>query len=446
MKDMDERLEEELKKRLREYSEEPREELWNKVAQGIPTSNESKWVSQAGRVSDISTGLVVLLLFLAHTPFEETILWTGHLKSALLERDNTPEAAPVPILTDDAASVREVNGGSSVSSQAITPDGTQKQFVVKANQIAKTTEKERVFETNIIKETIFAIEAEMVPVTEVSEEIILTIQQDPSSLIDPAGESKQESTSPERPTLTEDEKMAEQKASEVKQKQDARSRSERKYNKGNFYLTAMPTFGYQRIESNTNDNLIVESIKKIPSFSTDRLGIRAELGLEVPISQRIKIFGGLLYYQRKQTIGYTEMLVDTIMIMPDPDGGVIIETEFSYVNKSFEYELKNFGLQMGLNYRLSKKKFLQTLGTGLEIQVALNKLNDADKPEGFTSNPSAYVFYNLYYRLQYPAEGRLKAVFQPTLNYSFYINQDLNAPFYVKPYGLGLNIGCTYNF
>jgi hypothetical protein len=48
--------------------------------------------------------------------------------------------------------------------------------------------------------------------------------------------------------------------------------------------------------------------------------------------------------------------------------------------------------------------------------------------------------------LQYPSEGRLKAVFQPTLNYSFYINQNLNAPFYVKPYGLGLNVGVTYNF
>jgi hypothetical protein len=39
-----------------------------------------------------------------------------------------------------------------------------------------------------------------------------------------------------------------------------------------------------------------------------------------------------------------------------------------------------------------------------------------------------------------------QSFFQPTLNYSFYINQNLNAPFYVKPYGLGLNLGFTYNF
>ena len=88
---------------------------------------------------------------------------------------------------------------------------------------------------------------------------------------------------------------------------------------------------------------------------------------------------------------------------------------------------------------------MQTLGTGFEFHMALNKLEESYQAE-FTNNPSAYVFYNLYYRLQYPAEGRLKAVFQPTLNYSFYINQNLHAPFYVKPYGLGLNIGFTYNF
>jgi len=93
---------------------------------------------------------------------------------------------------------------------------------------------------------------------------------------------------------------------------------------------------------------------------------------------------------------------------------------------------------------LSKRKFLQLIGTSIEFHKALNK-SGSEKLQDF-SNPSAYVFYNLYYRLQYPSEGRLRVVLQPTLNYSFYINQNLNAPFYVKPYGLGLNFGFTYNF
>jgi hypothetical protein len=208
----------------------------------------------------------------------------------------------------------------------------------------------------------------------------------------------------------------------------------------------MPTFGYQRIESNENDNIIIESIEKIPAFSTKRLGIRIEVGVERSISQRFKLFGGLLYYQRKQTIEYVETTVDsTIVSSGGSDGEAVVYPVFKSVNQSFEYELKNLGVQIGVNYVLSQGKFLQTIGTGLELQYALNKLSP-DQEKIFTNNPSGYVFYNLYYRLQYPSTGRLKAVFQPTLNYSFYINQELNAPFYVKPYGLGLNVGVTYNF
>jgi hypothetical protein len=169
-----------------------------------------------------------------------------------------------------------------------------------------------------------------------------------------------------------------------------------------------------------------------------------ELGIEKPLSKRFKMFGGLLYYQRKQTIEYVERTVDSTIVSTGPGGEVTVEPQFKSTNQSFEYELKNIGLQIGLNYKLSQRKFLQTLGTGLEFQFALNKR--IPNQEVFTNNPSAYVFYNVYYRLQYPSEGRLKAVFQPMLNYSFYINQDLNAPFYVKPFGLGLNIGFTYNF
>jgi len=207
----------------------------------------------------------------------------------------------------------------------------------------------------------------------------------------------------------------------------------------------MPTFGYQRINSNSSDDIIISSVKRISTFSTDRLGVRAELGVEDPIAKRIKVFGGLVYYQRKQTIDYTQKQVEYTEVAEGEDGQIIVVPTFTYVEKSFEYELKNLGVQVGLSYELSRRKLLQTLGTGFELHVALNKLESSHAPE-FTNNPSAYVFYNLYYRLQYPAEGRLKAVFQPTLNYSFYINQNLNAPFYVKPYGLGLNLGFTYNF
>jgi hypothetical protein len=221
---------------------------------------------------------------------------------------------------------------------------------------------------------------------------------------------------------------------------------EKKRNRPNIYFTIMPTLGYQRIEPNSQDNLIIESIDRVATFSPDRLGVRAELGAEHPITSRINVFGGFVYFQRHQTIGYTERQASETEISNGPDGDVIVETKYTYLQKSFDYDVRNLGLQIGANYQLSKKKFLHTVGTGIEFHVALNKVQHSQLTTEFTNNPSLYIFYNLYYRLQYPATTKLRAVMQPTLNYSFYINQNANAPFYVKPYGLGLNIGFTYNF
>lgn len=210
------------------------------------------------------------------------------------------------------------------------------------------------------------------------------------------------------------------------------------------YFNIMPTLGYQRIEANDHDNLIVESIHRVAAFSPERLGVRAEAGIEVPVFRKLNFFSGLVYYQREQTVGYVEKQVEYVDVINGENGQITTKPQFAYLDKSFEYQVKNAGLQVGVNYQLKSAAILQTMGTGLEFHVPLNRKSQPN-PD-FTSNPSVYVFYNLYYRLEYPADTRLRAVFQPTLNYSFYISKDVNAPFYVKPYGLGLNLGATYHF
>lgn len=212
-----------------------------------------------------------------------------------------------------------------------------------------------------------------------------------------------------------------------------------------FYLIAMPTLGYQRIEANRNDNIFIEGINRVPNFSFKRLGVRLEAGIQVPLSKRMQVSAGLLYYQRKQTLGYVEKMVDSMKVI-SAESEIVVGPEFSYIQKTFDHELRNAGLQLGIIYMLSVKKFVHSLGTGLEVHKSLRKPSGGETGQFFVEDPSLYLFYDLYYRLQYPAEGRLKAVFQPTLNYSFYFNKDLNAPFYVKPYGLGLNLGITYHF
>jgi hypothetical protein len=233
------------------------------------------------------------------------------------------------------------------------------------------------------------------------------------------------------------------KAVASKEDENRKQNSNRKLS---LYFTAMPTLGYQRIEANQNDNVFVESISKVSNFSTKRLGVRAEIGAEYALTRKFRVFGGVLYYQRKQTINYVERVPVNDIVENPVDTVVVIRPEFTSQERTFEYELRNLGVQLGVNYILKEKKFLHTIGTGIEFHKALNKLPADQQELGFHSNPSTFVFANVYYRLQYPAQGRLRGVFQPTFNYSLYLNQDMNAPFFVKPYGLGLNVGLTYHF
>jgi hypothetical protein len=240
-------------------------------------------------------------------------------------------------------------------------------------------------------------------------------------------------------------KVEKEKVREVREEKRREDKPRREPGPLSIYFTAMPTLGYQKLEANPADNVIVESFAKLSNFSSKRLGIRAEIGVEYKLTPRVKAFGGVLYYQRKQTISYTERVTTGVKETVSGDT-LTLDPQFAVEDRSFEYELKNVGVQLGLNYTLWKKKFLHVAGTGIEFHKALNKLPEDQRALGFTAHPSTYVFYNLYYRVQYPAEGRLKAIFQPTFNYSLFLNRDMNAPFYVKPYGLGLNLGVTYSF
>jgi hypothetical protein len=232
------------------------------------------------------------------------------------------------------------------------------------------------------------------------------------------------------------------------------------------YATVTPTLGYQRILSNTSDNIFIESIQPVPAFSKGRLGIRLEVGLETLGSKKWKAFGGVVYFQRHQAFNYRERRVDSLISVPGSSGDPTLEPTFLLVPGSVDYTVRNIGLHFGLSRRLwekrgslresevelyserlsgwSKRKFLHEIGGGIELQKSLQNRGLASAAENFW-NPSLYALVNVYYRIQYPRTGRLRALLQPTLNYSFYSTRDVNVPFYVRPYGFGLSLGCRYH-
>jgi hypothetical protein len=419
MKNLHEELKNELRSRLRNYREKPEDTWWDEIAPNIgapPTSRARVWVL---RIS------LVLFIIVVLSPISDVLDDSGKGRTPMMSEDSKVEERTANSKELNTATNKEVRP-TETAPKIVTIIPSDVPFKTQHNEMTTPGDPSS-SDTNTRSDQTSDSYVDGQKVTDSRIDVLSSTEFAP----------EQDSSQIEHPDLVK-EILPAHNPTNRRREGDSR----RKYSA---YLNLMPTFGYQRITSNDQDNILIQSINRIPAFSASRLGIRAEIGIQRESGKKMKVFGGLLYYQRKQTIDYIEKLIDTTMLTPGP-GGIVVEPGFKYDEKSFEFEIRNIGLQLGVNYLISKGKFVHTVGTGLEFQIALNKISQKQQDLGFTENPTAYVFYNLFYRLEYPAEGRLRAAFQPTLNYSFYINQNFNAPFYVKPYGLGLNVGATYQF
>jgi hypothetical protein len=200
----------------------------------------------------------------------------------------------------------------------------------------------------------------------------------------------------------------------------------------NIYALAMPTLGYQQIKPVKDDGILIESIGKVSAFSPKRLGIRMELGLEKNISSKVSVNFGLLYYQRKQTLAYTYL--DSLHSVVTPIQGQPLAYEVSAPKQTgnFEYSIRNIGIVSGFNYIIKGEKFIQRLGIAAEFH------------KGLSQQRSYYVFGDVYYKVTYPVNKHVELIFQPTLNYALKVADHVDAPFTVKPYGLGLNFGICF--
>ena len=213
------------------------------------------------------------------------------------------------------------------------------------------------------------------------------------------------------------------------------------------YFQAAPLVGYNRITTNKADDVVITDTDDEPFISGERLGFRVELGGQYNLTNLLQLFTGLLIYQQKQNINYTTSSVGSFLFSTANLGQeLIITPQFDTLDNQYQYTVKNLGIQVGINYLLAIGKFQHHVGTG----VAFHKPFDPDDVPNvggdFQEIPSFYTFLNVYYRAIYPLKETLSVYLQPSLNYSLYVSDVLNAPFYVQPYGFGLNFGVVYRF
>src|SRR5690606_12931079 len=139
------------------------------------------------------------------------------------------------------------------------------------------------------------------------------------------------------------------------------------------------------------------------------------------INNRFSVNGGLLYFQRRQTITYNYKDINDLEIKPIIGDSMSYDINVLQQTGKFEHELKNIGILVGLNYTINRTKFIHKAGISAELHKGLAK--SKVKAE---NDSQLYLFGNLYYRISYPLSKRFDLMLQPTFNYAMHVNAQVN--------------------
>jgi hypothetical protein len=437
MKNTRKPYEEELNSRLRNYSEEPGPEMWEGISARLAKpGNDSIWTEWPNLVSGI---VLVSLSFLSY----QTQVSVNREPALSLVEHSTPmssSGAAALINESESKPLKPINR-DNIRSASIAYVATEE-----ARQERSSTEilsPAPISYSESMESTQFPQGDQQVPS---SAGFTATLPASDSSRVEPVMASRRDTVVVILGKTPED-------------------RQVRRHYTYTAYFTVTPMLGFQRVEFNTTDNILVSNLDERPVLSADRFGVHLALGMEIPLSKKFTLSGGFTYLQRNLSFTYTERALDSTSLSTGPEGEIILTPNFSYPKREFNYDFRSGGLQFGVLYKLSsdkprpltvadalssgtmmpRKRFVHFVGAGLEWQWTISKTTAENNPYGFES-PAGYSFVNVYYRLQYPHEGRLKAILQPTFNYSFFSNQTTSGLVRIKPYGFGVSLGCTYTF
>jgi hypothetical protein len=441
-----------LRDRLQTYAEEPDDFLWSSINSGVSAERSLLWLERAGRVVAVVAFLMLIFPFVNNDRTTVDIANNSNINDGHLENEEikTPnEGRTGTTLTDHQAK----NHHSRAHDNLTEPDATRPNLNnqnpsdgADPNTTTTTTRRQRSGNsesTQTLKNDATRTANINLPGTPMSEEKNISDERKKTVLEGATLTNDQQglttmvdSTANELNEIPE--KIAEEQKTAVKA--DQKEKKKRKLPTG-LYVLLMPTFGYQHITPVKDDNILIESIEKVSAFSTKRLGIRAEAGIERLLARKFSYHVGLLYYQRKQTINYIFRDPAYAQVERISSQGYVYQVTLPADSGTFEYELKNIGVVIGLNYTTKIRKFTHKVGIAGELHKSLNQVdNEVDTGQRY------FAFADLYYRLSYPVSRRIDVMFQPTINYALQLDNRINAPFYVKPYGLGLNFGAYFHF
>jgi hypothetical protein len=206
------------------------------------------------------------------------------------------------------------------------------------------------------------------------------------------------------------------------------------------YFSGTPSSAFYKITPFDNDGIVVKSISREGIFSSNRFGYQLEGGLELALSEKLDVFGGLNFYAQNQRITYSYLngTVGDAAV----DGESVTLTPGT-AEASFSYAMRNAGAHLGFLYTIKDAALSHRIGAALQYQVGYHSVNKADTYENAQSQ---YLNYQLVYRLELDLSSKVGIYLQPVYTHSFRSREQLDRPFTMKPYRAGIGFGFFYRF
>jgi hypothetical protein len=424
----------EIKSRLQNFSEDPADD-WDKIAARIPAKN-SAWTDNSGHALTTLSLLFLLFLITPGNNFTKSVgsklpgvdVLKGTLKGDTLSGE--PKSTPIEL---SMAPLTHAVPDDEVKGKVITSLGKAQENVVKkisnvsvelSRPAQSITTSLPDLSTSLIKESGSRTDEVLHP----------SLNERSSQLTQPSGSVENSIVVSTPETEVEKDSLKVVIKTTAKKKILSSLHPE-------LYFTITPSLGYYKLIPFKDDNVVMVDIKKEALFSTNRIGIQIEGGLQKSVSKKFEIFIGANYYSQHTSISY-RYLSGTVEAVT-ANKGMSYSLSPLTETKAFNYSLRNAGASAGLFYRFKDGKLSHKIGGALQYQKAFvtYDVEASSKKSSFD-----FLNYQVLYRFQVSFTKKIDCYIQPAFTRSVVERRVSQEPFKIKPYHVGIGLGMTYRF
>ena len=403
-----------VENRLRNYSELPDDDVWDRISGATPPAIEPKWITWPRYVAGTAVTLSLAVLF---SLFYENNVRDGVATNDLPDNNVVTEKRVESI----------VRPGASESALKNLPETAKKESRINKKPVRDSYRRTETVEMNS-SHPINAIPGrrrsdEKISALEVQNELDGGIKDNKSEV---------DSVSIMTKHLNEDSAAV---VGHVLPPQKKRKKS-----KLMFYSMISPSLSFQHVTPDSQDGVVIGNINSPGVISLERFGFTIETGVQGQMGKRFQYIFGLSYYQQSQRLEY-EGHSNGTTIESGEDLNFVIKPES--ITRSFDYSMRNIGVQAGILYTLKQRGLMHKPGLVFQYQKGMMQ---AHEDAVYDNSSSDYINFQLLYRVEFTLRSGVGLFIQPAYTHSIAANESLNAPFKLKQSRASLGVGIVYRF